>query len=467
MSDGSRDPASAGPVFTVSEITAYVKRLLERDELLSEVAVRGEISNFTRHRSGHLYFSLKDEGSQLSCVCFRGDAGRLKFEPEAGLRVIARGSVTVYEPAGKYQLIVRAMQPDGAGALAEALARLRARLEAEGLFEEARKRPLPPFPRRIALVTSPTGAAVRDLVSVISRRFGLSELVVVPTIVQGEAAPESIVDSLRRVAAVVDADLVILARGGGSLEDLWAFNDERVVRAIFACPLPVVSAVGHETDFTLADEVADVRAPTPSAAGEMAVPDSRDLMAQLDGFAAEARRMLDGAIQARAARVQALGERAALSRPLEMLEAPWQRLDELGDRAINAVNIRLERLGVRITSAGAMLRTLDPRVRRKLDLFEPRRRRLDQALHRTSQAALTRLARYGGRIGEAAASLRALDPQRVLDRGYALVRRRRDGLLVRSAEQAPPGEMLNIAVAEGEFDARVQAQAQEGANRYD
>jgi len=265
----------------------------------------------------------------------------------------------------------------------------------------------------------------------------------------------------------VDADLVILARGGGSLEDLWAFNDERVVRAIFACPLPVVSAVGHETDFTLADEVADVRAPTPSAAGEMAVPDSRDLMAQLDGFAAEARRMLDGAIQARAARVQALGERAALSRPLEMLEAPWQRLDELGDRAINAVNIRLERLGVRITSAGAMLRTLDPRVRRKLDLFEPRWRRLDQALHRTSQAALTRLARYGGRIGEAAASLRALDPQRVLDRGYALVRRRRDGLLVRSAEQAPPGEMLNIAVAEGEFDARVQAQAQEGANRYD
>jgi len=393
------------PVFTVSEITAYVKRLLDRDELLNEVAVRGEISNFTRHRSGHLYFSLKDEGSQLSCVCFRGDAARLSFAPEDGQRVVAWGNVSVYEPAGKYQLIVRAMQPDGAGELAEALAKLRARLQAEGLFEEARKRPLPPFPRRIALVTSPTGAAVRDLVSVISRRFPLAELLVVPTVVQGEAAPDSIVEALRRVAALGDVDLVIVARGGGSLEDLWAFNDERVVRAIFACPAPVISAVGHETDFTLADEVADVRAPTPSAAGEMAVPDTRELLAQLAGYADRARGALSRLAEVMSSRLRALSERTPLRRPLSLLEPTSQRLDDASERALRATTTRLERLTNRASTA--------------------------------------------------ATALRGLDPKRVLERGYALCQRQRDGALVRSVAQAPPDELLNVTVADGSFGARV------------
>jgi len=403
------------PVFTVSEITAYVKRLLDRDELLSEIAVRGEISNFTRHRSGHLYFSLKDEGSQLRCVCFRGDAARLAFDPEHGQRVVAWGNVSVYERAGEYQLIVRAMQPDGAGELAEALAKLRARLQAEGLFEEARKRALPRFPRRIALVTSPTGAAVRDLVSVISRRFPLAELVVVPTIVQGEDAPGSIVASLRRVAALGDADLAIVARGGGSLEDLWGFNDERVVRAIFACPVPVISAVGHETDFTLADEVADVRAPTPSAAGEMAVPDARELLGQLDGYAGRARAALRGVAEAMAGRLRALGERVALRRPLSLLEPGWQRLDD--------------------------------------------------ALGRAARTADTCLERLKNRASTAATALRALDPQKVLARGYALCRRSRDGAVVRSVAQAPLAEMLEVTVADGDFSARVTARDEDTADR--
>lgn len=483
---------------SVSELNAYVKRLLDRDEVLNQIAVRGEISNFTGHRSGHLYFSLKDETCQLRCVCFRGDACRLGFAPDGGQRVVAWGNVTVYEPRGEYQLIVRTMRPDGAGELAEAIEKLRAKLEAEGLFEPSRKRPLPRFPRRIALVTSPTGAAVRDLVSVISRRYPPAELVVVPTLVQGDAAPESIVRSLALAAGVCRADLIIVGRGGGSLEDLWAFYDERVVRAVFACPLPVISAVGHETDLSLCDEVADLRAPTPSAAGELAVPDVRDLEVMIERLGRRACAALEGRLALGLSRLGAVCRRPAIARPMTIVEQRWQRLDDAGLRVMRAMDVSMERLQERLGRTELTLRARDRRLRARMLAFDERGARVDAVMRRVESAVGRRVERAGGRlavaasrlnrrlldtaarrnrlervasrgdgaarrredhlrsrVGAATASLRALDPARVVERGYALVWRDADTLLVRSVADVAPDDGIHVSVADGEFAARV------------
>ncbi len=498
MSELAEPTAQGRVALSVSELTAYVKRLIDRDEVLNQVSVRGEISNFTRHRSGHLYFSLKDDASQLSCVCFRGDAARLSFDPAHGQQVIAHGNVSVYEPRGQYQLIVRAMVPDGEGALAAQIAKLRARLEAEGLFEATRKRPLPRFPRRIALVTSPTGAAVRDLVSVISRRFPPAELIVVPTVVQGAEAPESIVRSLHLAASVVGAELIIVGRGGGSLEDLWAFYDERVVRAVFASPVPVISAVGHETDVSLCDEAADLRAPTPSAAGELAVPDMAELHARLRRLGERAGAAVVQRLGLGRSRLEALCARPLLRRPTTMLEAPWQRLDEGGARAARVVDLTVERLQARLSTSALTLRAFDPRLTRRLSLVDRRRMRVADAASRSRiaiarrlersrarveamagrltrravavdarrarlaglqvrlrAAAQRRIGRYRGHIDSAAAALRALDPAGVVERGWALVFRDRDERLVRSVDEVAPDDGIHVSVADGEIAARV------------
>ncbi|MFO8080675.1 MAG: exodeoxyribonuclease VII large subunit [Armatimonadota bacterium] len=440
---------------SVSQLTAYVKRLIDRDEVLQQIAVRGEISNFTAHRSGHLYFSLKDEGSQLSCVCFRGDACRLGFEPDHGQQVIAHGNITVYEPRGQYQLIVRSMRPDGAGELAAAIAKLQVKLEAEGLFDQSRKRPLPRFPRRIALVTSPTGAAVRDLVSVISRRFPPAEIIVVPTVVQGEAAPDAIIKSIDLAASVCGADLLIVGRGGGSLEDLWAFYDERVVRAIFACPVPVISAVGHETDVSLTDEVADRRAPTPSAAGELAVPDVRELHASLDRLGERAQAALEKRLTTVASRLGAVCSRPMIERPLSVVEPRWQRLDEASMRLMRAMDVATERLRDRLTRADVTLRARDARLRRRMLALDERASRVREAERRARSALARNVERGGSRLTSASASLRALDPTKVVDRGYALIWRDADQRLVRSVNQVEPDEGIHVSVADGEIAAMV------------
>ncbi|MGC9316866.1 MAG: exodeoxyribonuclease VII large subunit [Armatimonadota bacterium] len=448
-------PDPARPSLSVSELTAYVKQLIDRDELLAQVSVHGEISNLARPSSGHLYFSLKDEGSQLRCVCFRGDACRLGFDPEDGQRVLAHGNVTVYEPRGEYQLIVRAMRPGGAGELAEAIAKLRAKLEAEGLFEPSRKRPIPPLPRRIALVTSPTGAAVGDMINVISRRYPPAEITVVPAVVQGEDAPESLVRGLRLAAEVCRPDVVIIGRGGGSLEDLWAFYDERVVRAVFACPVPVISAVGHETDVSLCDEVADLRAPTPSAAGELAVPDVRDLAAALDRLGQRVCTALRERVRLGGARLTALCERPVLCRPASVVEARWQRLDEAGMRLVRSADVGIERLRGRLAESALTLRTLDPRVRRRLMVLDRRRSRIVEAGRRAREACRGRLGSLQHRLDSAGASLRALDPAGVVRRGYALVWRDEDRRLVRSIRQVSAEDGIHVSVADGEIAARV------------
>lgn len=388
---------------SVTEVTAHLKRLLERDEILQDVTVRGEISNFTRHSSGHLYFSLKDQDATLSCVCFRGVAGKLRFEPGNGMQVVAEGGVSVYERQGRYQLMVRDLRPDGVGDLAAALEKLRTKLEAEGLFAPERKRPLPRFPVGIGLITSPTGAAIRDLISVISRRYPLARIAVIPTVVQGEAGAASICAALRYANSLPSLDVLIVGRGGGSLEDLWCFNEESVARAVFASPLPVISAVGHETDFTICDFVADVRAATPSAAAELVCPDAAELLRHLEAVERHLQAGLHGHIARGRSRYQAVATHPLLQRPTAFIEARAQRVDGAASGLAEAVN-RL--------------------------LVEGRRR-----------------------LEKASVGLAALSPLSVLGRGYAIVRLADEGRVVHSKADAAPQSELTITVADGDFPA--------------
>jgi exodeoxyribonuclease VII large subunit len=269
-------------IITVSELNEYLKMLFEYDEVLRNIYIKGEISNFTNHyKTGHFYFSLKDAGGSVRAVMFRGNASKLKFKPENGMRVIVGGRVSVFPRDGQYQIYVDTMEPDGIGALYMAYEQLRAKLAAEGLFAEERKKSLPKIPRRIGIVTSPTGAAIRDMLHIAGRRFPSAEIVLYPALVQGADAPASIIRGIRYFNAAKTADVLIIGRGGGSIEDLWAFNDENLVRTVAASEIPIISAVGHETDFTLCDFAADMRAPTPSAAAEIAVPDREELLSYL------------------------------------------------------------------------------------------------------------------------------------------------------------------------------------------
>jgi exodeoxyribonuclease VII large subunit len=269
-------------VLSVSDLNRYIKELLEGQ--FATIWLKAEISNFKAHTSGHFYFSLKDSRAQISAVMFRGYNGQLRFRPEDGMEVLVRGKITVYEPRGNYQIFCEMMEPVGAGALQKAFEQLKAKLQKEGLFDEARKRPLPALPRHIAIVTSPTGAAIRDMLNVLGRRFKGAHVTVIPCKVQGDAAPGEIVEAIKLAQKLKDVDVMIVGRGGGSIEDLWAFNDERVARAIAAARVPVISAVGHEIDFTIADFVADLRAPTPSAAAELVVRNAADLVDRLRGY---------------------------------------------------------------------------------------------------------------------------------------------------------------------------------------
>ena len=274
----------ASPRWTVTDLTRYLRQLLEADSSLQGVWVQGEISNLSRPSSGHIYFTLKDSGASLRCVMWRNEAARLRFAPQDGMAIEAHGSISIYEAGGQYQLYADILRPLGEGALYQEFLRLKALLEAEGLFDPARKRSIPEFPRRIGIVTSPTGAALRDMLNTLRRRLPLAEVILAPTPVQGDEAPPGIVAALRSLNRVAAPDVILLARGGGSIEDLWAFNDERVVRAVTESAAPVITGVGHETDFTLADFAADLRAPTPTAAAELATPVTvLDLKAKLGG----------------------------------------------------------------------------------------------------------------------------------------------------------------------------------------
>lgn len=347
-------------IFTVSAINEYLKMRMDTDEALMHVWLRGEVSNFVNHRSGHFYFTLKDETGRLSAVMFRSYAQTLTFLPENGMKVIVGGRITVFVRDGQYQLYADTMEPDGIGALYVAYEQLKAKLEAEGLFEETRKKPLPAIPTRVGVITSPTGAAVRDMITVTGRRFPLAEVILYPALVQGEEAPPTLIAGLRYFNEKKNVDVILLGRGGGSLEDLWAFNNESLVRAVAASRIPVISAVGHETDFTLCDFAADRRAPTPSAAAELAVPDAWELRAAITSTG----RRLAFAENQKLARLREtlsrLEKSRALTSPRNFLDDRRLALDALSDKLYNRITMVEERKKAALAGISAKLSVLDP-----------------------------------------------------------------------------------------------------------
>ena len=392
-------------ILSPSQVSGYIKSWMDRDRLLSGLLVRGELSNYKMYPSGHHYFTLKDSQGALRCVMFRGDAASLRFRPENGMQVIAAGRITVFPRDGQYQLYCVRLTPEGAGDLHVAFEQLKEKLLREGLFDQAHKRPLPAYPRRIALITSPAGAAVRDMLRILGARYPLAQVRVLPVRVQGEGAAEEIAAALDWANLHQAADLIITGRGGGSMEDLWAFNEECVARAIYRSQIPVISAVGHEPDVTIADFVADLRAATPSNGAELAVPDQNELYAWLDGLAKRLEK----------------GTGSLLAR---------RRKD-------------LERLGRSrmLTDPGAY--------------FRDRRLLLDYQGQRLGHGAGQILSRARERLARDSAALDAMSPLKVLGRGYSIARNE-NGTLIASVKDAAPGERLELSLSDGSLACRVE-----------
>jgi len=443
------EPRATRRIWPVRELVGQVRELIEQE--WGDVWVEGEISNYRPAPSGHLYFTLKDADAQLPVVLFRRQAMLLRFRPEDGLHVLVRGRVSVYEQRGQMQLVAETMEPVGAGSLQLAFEQLKARLKAEGLFDAERKRPLPAFPRTVGIVTSPTGAVIRDFLNIVARRHSGLNVLLCPASVQGDSAPAEIVTALTELNNSGIVDVIVVARGGGSLEDLAAFNSEPVARAIASSRLPVVSAVGHETDFTIADFVADLRAPTPSAAAELITEAQHKIAEHL----ATQEHRLD-----RAARYQLLQARQRLTRlPVSRAESRVntllhrlaQHLDDLSFRQESAAGSHLRRLQQRIADLAAAILRHDPR--QQLGIARERlatsRTRLDRSLERLVYNSAARLSSLDAR-------LHSLSPLAVLDRGYALVLDAA-GSLIRSTEQIAKDDQLTTRLADGAFTSRVES----------
>ena len=389
-------------VFGVAEVNQLVKQLLDGEPMLQNIYVRGELSNYKMYPSGHHYFTLKDADGALRCVMFRGQASRLRFRPENGMQVIARGRITVFPRDGAYQLYCDALTPEGAGDLAVAFEQLKAKLHAEGLFDPAHKKPLPRYPQRIAVVTSAAGAAVHDMIRILRRRYPIAKVILLPVRVQGAEAPPEIAGAIRYADRWKIGDVIITGRGGGSMEDLWAFNDERVARAIYDCETPIISAVGHEPDVTISDFVADARASTPSNAAEIAVPDQMELLRWLRGAG-------DRMVQCETGR----------------LEAARQRLDNLASKRV---------------------------MRDQLAYVQDKRMELAHLQQRLGDLSGALLSRRRQRFSALAAALDAMSPLKVLGRGYA-VARSQDGTILKSGREVAPGDRVSVTLSEGGFDA--------------
>ncbi len=390
--------------WTVTDLTRYLRDLFASDDLLQDIWVAGEVSNFIHHTSGHVYFTLKDGGAALRCVMWRSFVNAQKFLPHDGEAIEVHGKITIYEVRGEYQLSVDRIRQAGEGALYAEFMRLKTLLEEEGLFAAERKRPIPEKPQRIGIVTSPTGAALQDMLNTLRRRYPLVEVVLAPTAVQGEEAPAGIISALREVARVAKPDVIILARGGGSIEDLWAFNDERVARAIADSPVPVITGVGHETDFTIADFVSDLRAPTPTAAAELASPNQVDLRLDLADLSTRLTRTLQGYTS----------------------ELRW---------SFNSAQVQLERLSplVQVQSGSQLVDELERRL----------------------SASITHLLQLRrSNLGGLAQRIQSLSPQAVMERGFAIVSNKL-GETIASVAQVRPGEALKVQVSDGDFGVHV------------
>ncbi len=450
----SRTPGTLGSssrtVLTVSELNATIRDLLENR--LANVWVEGEISNARVWNTGHMYFTLKDSASQIKAVMFRSALRYLKFKPEDGLKVVARGKVSVYDPKGEYQILCEHMEPKGLGSLQQAFEQLKKKLAAEGLFDPGRKRPLPALPRRIGLVTSVDGAALRDIIRVLRRRYPNAHLVISATRVQGEGAGREVAHAIRKVARIEAVDVIIVARGGGSLEDLWAFNEEVLARAIAASPVPVISGVGHETDFTIADFVADLRAPTPSAAAELVVRRKDEFFAHIDRISER----IDAAIHHRLRRMETR---------LHSLEARSGYAGFEGRLAVRGRHVSELAAALRQCMSQGVARRARRHdlLRRSLDQFDPRHRlaavrtRLVAREGQLQAAARKRLSGAQTRLGLLAARIEGLSPLSVLGRGYSVTWDASRTRIIRDAATLKPGDKVSVTLERGAFDATVES----------
>ena len=456
-------PEQTRKVFSVAELTGRIRTLLERD--FARIAVTGEITNLRAQASGHIYFTLKDASAQLSCVLFRGEAQADRSLLQDGRKVVLQGDITVYEPRGQYQLRVTGVELQGIGALQAAFEKLKQKLNAEGLFAPERKRPLPAFPRRIGLVTSPTGAAIRDVLHVVARRNPLMQIILAPCRVQGEGAAEEIAAAIRMLNAfdafqrqankasllAAPLDLILVTRGGGSLEDLWAFNEESVARAIFDSALPVVSAVGHEIDCTISDFVADLRAATPSAAAEIITEGVFSSIPYIGEADARLRQLVNQQLEDKTGELNRVRQRLSRMHPRRRFDDWLQRLDDLATGLA-----RCTRKGVRDQSL--LVRNLNDRLSRvrPANLLRQRREVLALAGDRLHEQARHRLNELKNRLATLDARLRLLGPEQVLARGYSITTDAETGVVMREAEASKPGQRLKTRLRKGEIFSRVE-----------
>ncbi|BFH61688.1 exodeoxyribonuclease VII large subunit [Paenibacillus azoreducens] len=444
-------------VLSIKDLNRYIRMKLDSDNLLSDVWIRGEISNFTHHSSGHMYFTLKDEGSRIRAIMFASHNQRLPFVPKEGSKVIARGNVTVYERDGQYQFYATHMQPDGIGSLYLAFEQLKKKLEEEGLFAVERKRPIPKFPETIGVITSPTGAAVRDIMITLGRRYPQARVILYPVLVQGKGAAPSIVRAIRDMNEMEEADVLIVGRGGGSLEELWAFNEEQVARAIRASFIPVISAVGHETDFTIADFAADLRAATPTAAAELAVPHSAELRAGIEQRQRLLKQLLLERVKRSRQQLASLQRSPVLVHPRRYLLQHAERLDMLKQRLQGSMRAKLSQSREKQSRLHHGLMRHHPQeqlayAKKRCELNSKQLTALMQALLKNKQSQLRSSIRQ----------LDALSPLKVMARGYSLVYDEQEQRLIKSVNDAQLGDLVRIKVSDGQLSCQVWGMKEDG-----
>ena len=411
---------------TVTQLTKYIKYKIDNDINLREVYLKGEISNFKAHTRGHFYFTIKDEGSRINAVMFASSASKVKFTPEDGMKILVSGRISVYEATGGYQIYVNEMMEDGVGNLYVAFEQLKKKLASEGLFDERRKKPIPKIPKKVGVITAPTGAAIRDIISTINRRFPLTEVILFPSLVQGEGAKEDIVRQINR-ARDYNLDVLIVGRGGGSIEDLWAFNEEIVARAIFDCPIPIISAVGHEIDFTIADFVADLRAPTPTGAAEIAVPNKSDVINYINQLNLRCQKNIKTILELKKKRLDSIKSHYILNNPLDLYSAKIQKLDYLTESLVKNYKNIIDKEKIKLNNIKTRPLFSNPLV----------------ILDKTKQKYALLLSK-----------LDALSPLKTLERGYGIIKLNEKA--VTSIKDLKKDDLINIELKDGSKEAIIK-----------
>ncbi|UOE54353.1 exodeoxyribonuclease VII large subunit [Bacillus sp. CMF12] len=434
---------------TVNALTKYIKRKFDADPHLQNILVKGEISNFKQHSSGHMYFTLKDEKARILAVMFAGNARTMKFRPENGMKVLVRGAISVYDSSGQYQIYVQEMQPDGIGELYLAYEQLKEKLEKEGFFSPAHKKDIPRYPRTVAVITSPTGAAIRDILTTLKRRYPIANILIYPALVQGNQAAPSIVKAITEANSSGDADVLIIGRGGGSIEELWAFNEEAVARAIFMSEIPIISAVGHETDFTIADFVADLRAPTPTGAAEMAVPHIDDLTERLFNRQSRLIRAMKEQVALQNERLLRVQKSYAFRYPQKLYEQKMEQLDKVTEQLMRGSS-RLHDLKLE-QAENLQKRLVRSHPGQLKDQAKEKNDRLHKLLNRTMANILAAKEKDFARV---ISTLEALSPLKIMDRGYSLAYTEKE-TLIKTVSQVKADDMIKLKVSDGTIECKV------------